>query len=142
MSISLTPHLRFAGSAREALEFYRSVLGGELEVNAYGVEFAERMGGDQSHADKVMHGMLTAPDGFTISASDNRPGETVDPLNNEFIMSPTAHSADRNLRDQWRRLIEGGTVEIPSERQMWGDEYGECRDRFGVRWSVNGPGPG
>lgn len=142
MSISLTPHLQFPGSAREALDFYQSVLGGHLEVNTYGAEFAERMGGDPSHADKIMHGMLTAPDGFTLSAADNRPGETVDPFKNEFVLSLTASSDDRSLRDQWRRLIDGGTVEIPLEQQMWGDEYGECRDRFGVRWSVNIPASG
>lgn len=141
MSINLTPHLFFPGQAREALEFYRSVLGGDLEVNTYGTEFAARMGGDPSHADKVMYGLLTAPDGFTVSAADNRPGETVDPVRNEFILSLTGGSEDQDLRDRWYRLIDGGTVDVALEPQMWGDEYGEGHDRFGVRWSVSLPGP-
>ena len=134
MSINLTPHLAFPGNAREALEHYHAVFGGDLEVNVYGTEFAARMGGDDSHADKVMHGRLVAPDGFTLSASDNRPGESVDPSTNELILSL---SGDQNLREQWARLVDSGTVEIVLEQQMWGDEYGEGRDKFGVRWSAN-----
>jgi PhnB protein len=26
---------------------------------------------------------------------------------------------------------------VPLEKQMWGDEYGACVDRFGVPWMVN-----
>ncbi|MBM7784985.1 VOC family protein [Tenggerimyces flavus] len=136
MTTTLTPHLFFPGNAAEALEFYRSVLGGDLEVNLYGVDFATQMG-DAGHADKVMHGRLTATGGFTISASDNRPGETADPFKNDVILGLAGSAGDQGLRDQWKLLIDGGTVDIALEQQMWGDEYGECRDRFGVRWSVS-----
>ena len=26
---------------------------------------------------------------------------------------------------------------MPLEKQMWGDEFGMCTDRFGVAWMVN-----
>ena len=26
---------------------------------------------------------------------------------------------------------------MPLEKQMWGDEFGMCTDRFGVQWMVN-----
>ena len=26
---------------------------------------------------------------------------------------------------------------MPLEKQMWGDEFGMCTDRFGVGWMVN-----
>jgi uncharacterized glyoxalase superfamily protein PhnB len=35
MSVSTTPHLNFRGQAREALEFYRSVFGGDLSIATY-----------------------------------------------------------------------------------------------------------
>jgi len=41
-----------------------------------------------------------------------------------------------DLRGYWARLSEGGTVSVPLEKQMWGDEFGMCADRFGVGWLV------
>ena len=35
MSVSVIPHLNFRGEAREALEFYQSVFGGELVIATY-----------------------------------------------------------------------------------------------------------
>ena len=31
----------------------------------------------------------------------------------------------------------GGTVIMPLEKQMWGDEYGQLVDKFGISWMVN-----
>jgi PhnB protein len=46
------------------------------------------------------------------------------------------------LRAYWEKLAEGGTVTMPLEKQMWGDEFGMCTDRFGVPWMVDiGPPP-
>jgi PhnB protein len=41
------------------------------------------------------------------------------------------------LRGYWKQLSDGGTVSVPLEKQMWGDEFGMCDDRFGVTWMVN-----
>ena len=42
-----------------------------------------------------------------------------------------------DLRDHWEKLVRGGTVTMPLEKQMWGDEFGMCTDRFGIPWLVN-----
>jgi PhnB protein len=26
---------------------------------------------------------------------------------------------------------------VPLEKQMWGDEFGMCADKFGIAWMVN-----
>ena len=41
------------------------------------------------------------------------------------------------LRGYWEKLSASGTVAMPLEKQMWGDEFGMCTDRFGVDWLVN-----
>ena len=41
------------------------------------------------------------------------------------------------LQGYWARLGEGGQVVIPLRQQMWGDEYGQLVDRFGIIWHVN-----
>ena len=71
MASRLNPYISFEGTAREALEFYREVFGGELAVNTFG-EY-----GDASApgADKIMHGMLETKAGFTLMGADNPPGK-------------------------------------------------------------------
>jgi PhnB protein len=44
---------------------------------------------------------------------------------------------EAELRGYWDGLSDGGTVTLPLERQMWGDLFGQCTDRFGVNWMVN-----
>jgi PhnB protein len=41
------------------------------------------------------------------------------------------------LRSYWARLSDGGTVSVPLETQMRGDEFGQCVDQFGIGWLVN-----
>ena len=41
------------------------------------------------------------------------------------------------LRGYWEKLSDGGTVSVPLEKQMWGDEFGMLTDRFGIPWLVN-----
>ena len=41
------------------------------------------------------------------------------------------------LRGYFAKLSEGGSVTMPLEIQMWGDEFGMCVDQFGVMWMVN-----
>jgi PhnB protein len=41
------------------------------------------------------------------------------------------------LRGYWEKLSANGTVSMPLEKQMWGDEFGMCTDAFGIDWLVN-----
>jgi PhnB protein len=41
------------------------------------------------------------------------------------------------LRGYWDELSTDGTVSVPLEKQMWGDESGMCVDRFGIAWMLN-----
>jgi PhnB protein len=132
MSSRLNPYITFAGDARQALEFYQQVFGGELAVNTFG-QYGSAP--DAPEADKIMHGMLETDRGFTVMAADTPPGVEHNPGNN-MAVSLSGDDADE-LRDYWKRLSDGGTVTVPLEKQMWGDEFGMCSDQFGVSWMVN-----
>ena len=66
MASRLNPYLNFNGSARQALDFYRSVFGGNLTLST----FAEFGMADAPDADKIMHGQLETDAGYTIMAAD------------------------------------------------------------------------
>jgi len=127
----LNPYVSFAGNAREALEFYKGVFGGELNVNTFG-DFGNEAGGD---SDKIMHGQLETDTGFTLMAADNPPGQDLTVGNNHAIS--LSGDDDEMLRSNWQQLSDGGNVMVPLEKQMWGDEFGMCADKFGVTWMVN-----
>lgn len=131
MSSRLNPYLSFPGNARQAMEFYRSVFGGTLAVNTFGEYGAP----DAPGADNVMHSMLETDSGFTLMGADTMPGMEHNP-GNTVTVSLSGDDVDE-LRGYWEKLSEGGTVSVPLEMQMWGDEFGMCEDRFGIGWLVN-----
>ena len=131
MASRLNPYLSFSDNARQAVEFYQEVFGGTLNVNTFG-EFGAQ---DSPAADKIMHAQLETDRGFTLMAADTPPGMEHNPGNN-IAVSLSGDDADE-LRRYWERLADGGTVTVPLEKQMWGDEFGMCVDRFGIPWMVN-----
>jgi PhnB protein len=131
MASRLNPYISFASDARQAMEFYRDVFGGELRLSTYG-EFGSP---DTPEANNIMHAMLETDSGFTLMGSDLPPGMEHKPGNN-IAVSVSGDDSDE-LRGYWAKLSEGGTVSVPLEKQMWGDEFGMCVDRFGISWMVN-----
>lgn len=131
MASRLNPYISFAGNAREAMEFYRQVFGGELRMMTFG-EFGQA---DTPFADQIMHATLQTTQGFTLMASDTPPEMEHRPGTN-ISVSLSGDDGD-DLRDFWEKLSEGGTVTVPFEKQMWGDEFGACTDKFGISWMVD-----
>ncbi|MEU5945848.1 VOC family protein [Micromonospora sp. NPDC047465] len=131
MASRLNPYISFPGTAREAMEFYQRVFGGSLSMSTFG-EFGTD---DPALADKIMHAMLQTDRGYTLMASDTAPGMEHNPGNNVAV-SLSGDDADE-LRGYWEKLADGGTVTMPLEKQMWGDEFGMCVDRFGTSWMVD-----
>jgi PhnB protein len=131
MASRLNPYISFNDNARQAMEFYKSVFGGTLSLTTFG-EFGTD---DSAIRDKIMHGMLETDSGFTIMGADTPPGMEHSPGNN-IAVSLSGDDAD-SLRGYWQKLSAGGSVSVPLEKQMWGDEFGQCVDRFGIPWMVN-----
>jgi PhnB protein len=131
MTARLNPYISFENNARQAMEFYKGVFGGDLRVNTFG----ELGAPDSPDADKVMHSQLETDSGFTLMASDTPTGMQRNP-GDTITISLSGDDADQ-LHGYWERLSDGGSVTMPLEKQMWGDEFGMCVDRFGIPWMVN-----
>lgn len=131
MASRLNPYISFAGNARQAMEFYRGVFGGELALSTF-AEFGAPAG---PGSDQIMHGQLDTGSGFTLMASDTPPGMEHKPGNNISVSLSGDDGAE--LRGYWEKLSAAGTVTMPLEKQMWGDDFGMCVDQFGIAWLVN-----
>ena len=134
MSVLLNPYLNFPDAqAREAMEFYQSVLGGDLNLMTFG-----DMGTEGPMATQVMHGQLTTPDGITLMGADAPPEMVQVTFGDNVSVSLSGGPEDAEvLRGWFTGLSEGGQVRQPLEAAPWGDEFGMFVDRFGISWLVN-----
>lgn len=130
MASSLNPYLNFNGNARQAMEFYANVFGGELTMTT----FAE-LGAGGPDGDRIMHAALNTDAGYTIMGADVPSSMEYEPITGASV-SISGDDAEA-LRRYWDQLSAGGTVRMPLEKQAWGDEFGMCSDQFGVPWMVN-----
>jgi PhnB protein len=129
MASRLNPYIGFKDDAKQAMEFYKDVFGGELDINTFG-EY-----GDKDNPDGVMHARLETPSGFTLMASDTPAHMDYNPGTN--ISVSLSGDDERELRGYWDKLGKGGQVTVPLEKQMWGDTFGMVTDKFGIAWMVN-----
>ena len=136
MVTRLNPYLSFRDTAREAMELYRSVLGGELEISTFrdlGMPVAP------GEEDLVMHAMLEAPGGLVLMGADTPSSMEHSPGGGISVSLSGDDNAE--LTGYWNGLAEGATVTMPFEVAPWGDLFGMLVDRFGVAWMVNGTAP-
>ena len=131
MASQLNPYLNFNGNARQALEFYASVFGGQPALST----FADLGATDSPDADRIMHGALETDAGYSIMAADVTSDMEYHSMAGCSI-SISGDDAD-NLHGYWDKLSAGGTITMPMSKQVWGDEFGMCVDQFGVPWLVN-----
>ncbi len=147
MSVHAVTHLDFHGRAREALEFYRSVFGGELAVATYGDVGAPA---DAPDADRVVFGQVVADSGFRVMAYDVPAGSppatgtapTTRRENGATITSAPFFVSVRGgtveeVGALWEALVPGATVVEPYGPAQWAPASGMLTDRFGVTWILD-----
>jgi len=136
MQSKLNPYIGFKDNAREAMEFYKTVFGGTLEIHTFKEYQASE---DTSEDNKVMHAMLEADNGITFMAADTPNGMEYKPGSN--ISMSLSGDNDAELSSYFEQLLVGGTQMLPLESAPWGDKFGMLTDKFGVQWMVNITGP-
>jgi PhnB protein len=133
MSVTTTAHVNFRGQAREALEFYQSVFGGELSIATYTDIHAVEV---PAQADHVAFGRLDAPNGFAIMAYDVQPSKEYDPGKNAFYITLHGTAGDE-IQTLWNNLVESATtVLIPLAPAAFAPLYGMLTDRYGITWII------
>lgn len=139
MTKEFAPYINFPGTAREALEFYQQVFGGEIDATTYG-QFNVVPAGNPA-ADKIMHAALRS-ELVLLFASDAVPeaGAPASTPGNNVTLAVMIDDPELG-RTIFDALGVGGQVEMPYEKQMWGDMYGAVTDKFGIPWMVDSSDP-
>lgn len=152
MSITTTTHLNFRGTARQALEFYQSVFGGQLAAATYG-DFGMPEG--TPGAEKIVFGRLESDRGFRIMAYDIPGTDDADPAaiagtttraNGATITDRTFFQSVRGDRldevtGYWEALSAGADIIEPLAASAWSPGFGMLTDRFGVTWVLDVAAP-
>ncbi len=131
--ITLIPYLHFGGNCEEALNTYKGILGGNVEIR-------ERydnpeMNAPPDYKDKILHARYYFGEN-TIMASDVFPGQSTNNGTGDAALSITIDDLDK-AKEAFNKLAEKGEIGVPFEKQFWGAWHGNLTDRFGVRWMVN-----
>ena len=134
MPARLNPYLPFQGNAREAMEYYRDLLGGTLTLMTY---TEGGMAQDPADADKIMHGQLETDSGFTLMGADAPSAGPSQPMSGVQISLSGDAATDAELSGYYDKLADKGTVVEPLVTAPWGDKFGMVTDPYGVVWMVN-----
>ena|SRR5579862_5420062 len=129
--INLEVYLFFKGNCREAMEFYKSVFGGELTISTVG-DSPDVPGMEGMDKNFVMHSNLHGGD-IKLMASDS-PKASDKAAKVELSLTGTDEA---HMKEVFDKLAEGGTVKMKLEKQFWGDLFGSLQDKYGVDWNMN-----
>lgn len=115
------------------MEFYKSILGGDLTSQTYGEGNPNCAPEDK---DLIMHSELKN-DGLTFMAADGNSEHPVH-MGDNISMSIIGSMTDlEKLTDWFTKLGEGGKTDYPLEKAPWGDTFGMLTDKFGIHWMFN-----
>jgi PhnB protein len=133
MSVTTTTHLNFRGDARAALEFYRSVFGGELTLVTY--SDAHNVS-DPAAAQEIMWGQLQGDNGIHLMAYDVPAQLPYERGVNPVYVSVRGKDA-QEITTYWQGLTDGATVVVDLAPAGWAPLYGMLQDRHGVVWVLD-----
>lgn len=127
--IKLDAYLFFEGTCREAMEFYKAIFGGELDIRSYG----DTPDSDPANKDLVIHADLKGGDIHLFASDTTRKGE----LGTGKIQLCLGGIDEARLTKVFEALSDGGNVKSPLKKEFWGDTFGTLTDKYGIGWMVN-----
>jgi len=131
----LNPYLNFDNNCREAMNFYKECLGGELflqtvsELPAMAAQMPPQM------KDNILHSSLTSGD-MVIMASDLNPEKRIE--GNTVHLCINCNN-ENELNSFFSKLSANGKVTEPIADMPWGAKYGALTDKYGKHWIFNLP---
>ena len=130
--MKLYPYLHFPGTAEEALNFYKSVLGGEVIMLS---RYSDApMPCDDDWKQKVLHARWVF-NGNLVMISDAFKNMPVSADSN--IQMSIEFDSVEQVNELFPKMAEGGTVVMELNDTFWGARFGMLKDKFGISWMFN-----
>ena len=130
--MQVQPYLQFDGRCEEALEFYKSALGAEVEALMRFKEGPDCMEMPQGTGDKVLHSCFRIGDSRIMASDGYCKGKPSFQGFSLSVVTPTVAEADK----AFRALSDGGEVQMPLGATFFSPGFGMCVDRFGTPWMI------
>lgn len=133
------PYLLFGGRCEEALEFYRSALGAQVDFIMRNDESPEAPKPGMvppGFERKIMHTTFRIGDSVLMASDGNEAGTKF----GGFTLSLSA-ATEAEAKRLFAALAVGGTIGLPIGKTFWSPCFGMVTDRFGLGWMVSVPGP-
>jgi PhnB protein len=133
--MQVQPYLFFDGRCQEALDFYQSALGAEMQML---LRFKDNPDAPAPGCvppgsdDKVMHACFRIGDTEVMASDGMCAGK---PAFQGFSLSLTARD-EAECDRLFNALAEGGKVQMPLGKTFFARRFGVTADRFGVSWMV------
>jgi len=129
----ISAYVNFDGNCRQAMEFYKECLGGELIIQTIGGSPMETQC-PAAMKDQVLHSSLTKS-GLLLMGSDMVGPDGFNKGNN--IALSVNCSSEEEINTFYSNLSSGGKILDPLKKQFWGAIFGCLTDKFGIRWMFN-----
>lgn len=130
----LNPYLNFSDNkCREAMNFYKDCLGGELVLQTVGEMPAMAAQMPAHLKDSILHSTLES-DGIKIMASDMNRSKPIE--GNTYSLCINCNSEDE-LNRFFSKLSAGGKINQPVSDMPWNAKYGDLTDKYGKNWILN-----
>jgi PhnB protein len=121
-------YVSFPGTAREALTFYASIFGGQLDIHTF-----KEFGRTDGPSTAIAHGVLDGPVSLAGSdATEEEHSVSIGGLRLALLGTAEPHV----LHEWFEMLADGGTVVDPLTPKPWGASDGQVVDRYGLCWLV------
>ena len=133
--MTIAPYLNFDGRCEEAINFYKSALGAEVEMLMRFKDAPPSDGGCKmapGTEDKVMHAAIRIGDSRIMTSDCHVQGK---PEFKGISLSLEARD-DAQATRIFNALTEGGSVCVPLNKTFFASSFGVATDRFGVTWMV------
>ena len=129
----LNPYLSFSNNCREAMNFYKDCLGGELVLQTVEElpEMAAQMPPEMKN--NIMHSVLTSGDIIIMASDLNRES----PIEGNTVQLCIQCKTEDELNTFFSNLSKGGKITEPIADMPWGAKFGSFIDKFGKYWLFN-----
>ena len=126
-------YLSFNGNCREAMNFYKECLGGELTLQTIGDSpMAEQLPANMKES--ILHSTLVKEE-LVLMGTDMVDEKGLTKGNGVSLLLHC--STEEEIRNFYKNLSAGGEALHPLHDTFWGALFGDLRDKYGNNWILH-----